>query len=366
MVKNMQRRDFLKLMAGAALVLPIAGCSTGAKTSPGSDSDTSSKSSVAPATVRWNAGTSGNVLLTIAKAKGWFEEQGITIEMIEATAVADAMTLLNTGKVDVVSNSGTAAPLQQIAKGQDFVIFGGHMVTGCMPIIAKKGVAWNGPQDFVGKTVAANPSYFALTGAVMDLGEDPMTAVNWMVTSSYPDAYAAVVRGEADYALQGTGHVQKCKESKDVDIMCYQSDIMADYSCCRMECERGWIEKNPELAKKVLVTLLRSQAYYEANKEEAVKLHAKETGVDEGYVKAFMLDKHYKVHVDPLKNSVVRAWGILDKTGFLDEKAKSIKIEDHIETKLYEEALAEAKGLYGSEYPDFFPKAEDFFKAQTS
>ena len=61
--------------------------------------------------VRWNYGTSGNVLVTIAENKGYFKDEGLTIEPVLANANADAMTLLATGKVDVVSNSGTAAPL---------------------------------------------------------------------------------------------------------------------------------------------------------------------------------------------------------------------------------------------------------------
>ena len=45
------------------------------------------------------------------------------------------MTLLATGKVDVVSNAGTSNPLQQIASGVDISVFGGHMIEGCMPVM---------------------------------------------------------------------------------------------------------------------------------------------------------------------------------------------------------------------------------------
>ena len=56
---------------------------------------------------------SGNVLLTIAEKKGYFDEVGIKLEEVPATANASAMTLLSTGMVDVVSNAGTSNPLQQ-------------------------------------------------------------------------------------------------------------------------------------------------------------------------------------------------------------------------------------------------------------
>ncbi|MBQ6312422.1 MAG: ABC transporter substrate-binding protein [Lachnospiraceae bacterium] len=313
-------------------------------------------------TVKWNSGTSKNVLITIANEKGYFEDEGITIEEVPADENNSAMALLASGKVDVVSNAGTSNPLDQISQGVDLTIFGGHMVQGAMPIIAKKGTKWNGVQDFVGKKVVANTSYFALTGAVMNLGEEkPLEAVEWIEGMDYPDALAMVERGEADYALQGTGNVQTCKESGTVDIVTWQGDIMPDYSCCRMVAQTEFVKNNPNTLKHVMVALLRAQAYYEANKEEAVKLHAAATEQTEDYVAAFMLDEHYKVNVDPLEDSVLRAWNILDATGFFKDKDDSVKIEDHINTDLYKEALDYAEATYGEEDPDFYKAQQDFF-----
>ncbi len=318
-------------------------------------------------TVKWNSGTSKNVLITIANEKGYFADEGITIEEVPADENNSAMALLASGKVDVVSNAGTSNPLDQISQGVDLTIFGGHMVQGAMPIIAKKGTEWHGVEDFVGKKVVANTSYFALTGAVMNTGvENPLEAVEWIEGMDYPDALAMVERGEADYALQGTGNVQTCKESGTVDIVTWQGDIMPDYSCCRMVAQTDFVKNNPNTLKHVMVALLRAQAYYEANKEEAVKLHAAATEQTEEYVSAFMLDEHYKVNVDPLEDSVLRALNILDATGFFKDKDDSVKIEDHINTALYKEALDYAEATYGSEYPDFFKAQQEFFASNNT
>lgn len=315
------------------------------------------------AIVRWNSGTSGNVLLTIAEKMGYFKEAGITLQEVPATSNADAMTLLSTGMVDVVSNSGTSNPLQQIASGVDLTIFGGHMVTGAMPIIAKKGTKWHGPQDLIGKKFACNPSYFALTGAIMNLGyEKPLEALDWVVITNYSDAIAAVVRGEVDYALLGTGQNYAVKNMDDVEIMCFQSDIMPNYSCCRMEASTEFVKKNPTTIKLILKALIRAQCYYEANKDIAASLHAEKIGVEREYVESFMFNDHYLVHVDPLLKPVVRAWGILDATGFLNENAKNINIRDHVNTELYKEALKKATDEYGKEDPDFYKRMWQFFE----
>ena len=315
-------------------------------------------------TVRWNWGTSANILVALAIDKGYFAEYGLTIEFVNANENANAMTLLATGQVDVVSNSGTASPLQNIAAGVDMTMFGGHMVQGCMPVIAKPGTEWNGVESLVGKKAAINPSYFAFTGALMDAGvEDPMTAVEWVTGMSYPDALAALQRGEVDYALMGTGQNFQVQNMPEIEIMCYQGDVMPDYSCCRMEAPTEFVKNNPITIKYILKALIRAQAYYEANKEECVDILAKYINADHDYVAAYMLNDYYKVHVDPLSNSIRRAWNILDKTGFLDENAKNINIDDHINTSIYAEALAECEAEFGAENPEFYAAMNAYYAA---
>lgn len=312
--------------------------------------------------VRWNMGTSGNIMVIIAEEKGYLAEEGIELEFVQSTANADAMALLATGKVDVVSNSGTSNPLQQIASGIDISVFGGHMVDGSMPIIAREETEWNGFESLIGKKFACNPSYFALTGKVKELGyEDPLSAVDWVVYANYNDAIAAVVQGEVDYALLGTGQNMQAKTMDGIKIVAYQGDAMENYSCCRLVAPTPWINENPEAIKGINKALIRAREYFENNKEEAVKLMAEAIGADEEYIAAFMYNDNYIVNPDPLKNSVVRAWGILDDTGFLNENAKQIDILEHINTDLYKEALDEVIAEHGSENPEFYENLLAFY-----
>lgn len=312
--------------------------------------------------VRWNYGSSGNVLVTIAEEKGYFDEVGITIKPVAATAVLNALGLLSANQVDIVSNAGTSNPLQQIAAGNDFTIFGGHMVNGAMPVIAKKGTEWNGVESLVGQKVAINPSYFAFPGALMEKGyDDPLHQVEWITFGTYDDALAAVQRGEVKYALMGTEKNYPLSQMDDIEIVSWHSEVMPNYSCCRMECQTSYLKENPDTIKRIIKALLRAQSYYETHKDEAIKLHAAKINATPEFVGAYMNNSHYLVSVDPLRNQVKRAWGILDKTNFLDENAKNINIDDHINTTLYEEALKEAKAEYGSENPSFYEKMEKFF-----
>ena len=300
------KKRVLALMLVLGMTFSLAACgSSNDKKSDDTKTETTDKDSKEKmTTVKWNYGSSGNVLVTIAEEEGYFEDEGIEIEPVEATQNMDAMALLAAGKVDVVSNAGTSNPLQQIAQGVDLTIFGGHMVEGCMPVVAKAGTEWKGIESFIGQSVAVNPSYFAFTGAVMDLGYDnPLDVVDWKVYSSYDDALAAVQNGEVKYALMGTQNnygVKQLVDSGDIEIVSYQSEIMENYSCCRMVGQTKWVNDNPDTVKAIIRALLRAQSWYEANKEEAVSLHAKRIGQEDDYVAAYMMDdKHYFVNVDP-------------------------------------------------------------------
>ena len=359
------KKRIVSLMLVLAMTFGLVAC--GSSTEEASEETTEATEETAEelTTVTWNYGSSGNVLVTIANEMGYFAEEGIEIEPVEATQNMDAMALLAAGKVDVVSNAGTSNPLQQIAQGVDITVFGGHMVEGCMPVIAKAGTEWNGIESFIGEKVAVNPQYYAFTGALMEAGcEDPLNEVEWVITSSYDDALVAVQNGEVKYALQGTQNnygLQSLIEAGEIEIVSYQSEIMENYSCCRMVAQTSWVNDNPDTVKAIIRALLRAQSWYEANKEEAVSLHAAAIGQEDDYVAAYMMDdEHYFVNVDPLKDGVVRAWEILGKTGYLGDDCQ-IDILDHINTTLYEEALAEATEAYGDEAPEFYEAQAAFF-----
>ena len=137
------KKRIVSLMLVLVMALGLVAC--GGNSEEASEETTEATEESAELTkVTWNYGSSGNVLVTIANEKGYFAEEGIEIEPVEATQNMDAMALLAAGKVDVVSNAGTSNPLQQIAQGVDITVFGGHMVEGCMPVIAKAGTEWNG------------------------------------------------------------------------------------------------------------------------------------------------------------------------------------------------------------------------------
>ena len=114
------------------------------------------------ATITFAQGNSGNVLVSIARAQGYFDEVGLTVNEIPLDD--GQMQAVSSGQVDIASNSGTWTPVKMIAAGDDMAIIGGNMLTGCMPVIAKEGTEDKGPESFLGKRGGDTISYLGRTG----------------------------------------------------------------------------------------------------------------------------------------------------------------------------------------------------------
>lgn len=313
-------------------------------------------------TIRWARANSGNVFVTIAKEKGYFAEAGLNVIEHPVANTPDALTSLGTGKVDVVSNSGTNNPLQYIAAGQDFTIVGGYMLKG-MYIIAPKGTGWNGVQDLVGKKFAGPASQTAITGALLKAGFDPIKDVNWLTFSTNSDRMAAVVAGEADYAVLSGDLLYTVGNMKDViEIVAWLEDLTPNYGCCRVELRTDFVKQNPITVKLLLKSVLRAECYLESHRDECVSILAKELNAPEEYVAAYLKNENYKPSVDPVKKSVIETWNVMMATGFLSENAKSINVTDHINTDLYKAALDELVAERYDEDPAFWDGRLKFFK----
>ena len=62
-----------------------------------------------------------------------------------------------------------------------------------------------------------------------------------------------------------------------------------------------------------------------------------------------------------MKASVKRAWDYMERLGLLNEEARQIQIEDHINVDLYKAALDECQRRYGRDDPKFYEKLQAMY-----
>ena len=360
---NLSRRTFISTMGvlGAGLALSACG-SSNTSGAAAESSPASGDKGLEVDTIHWGRANSVNIFVTLGQKKGYFADEGLTVVEDPVQSDTDALTALSTGAVDVTSNQGTSGPLQQIAAGQDFTIVGGYMLQG-MYLIAKKGTTWNGVGDLVGKRIAHKAPQIPVCYAMLQAGYDPTKDVTWVSTSTSADRYAAVVAGEADYGYMSGDMLYTVNNSPDVDIVVYADELMPTYGCCRMNMRTQFVKDNPKTVKAVMRAMVRSNAYFHANLDECVEILAKELNTDQDYVAAYLKNEHYIPDTDPVKHQVEQTWEVMKQIGLVDaDAAAKVKLEDHIDTSFYEEALNEISQEYADDYPEWWKSRKEFFQ----
>ncbi|MBR0374744.1 MAG: ABC transporter substrate-binding protein [Mogibacterium sp.] len=350
-------RGVALLMCIVLTVSVLAACSSGSGDN-GNSGGNSSGGAPETTVIRMAYPANGHIFNAIAEQQGYLEDEGITVEYVQVATDDEVFKGIAEGRIDIASNSGTNLPLMMISDGMDLTIFGGYQLTGCLPIFTKVDTEWNGIEDLIGKKMACESNFFPISGPLLDMGYDPLRQIVWMPFEDQKDRIQAVKSGEADFGLVGTPLNYAIISDPELKICTYASDILPNYSCCRVEAKTEWVNANPNTVKALLRAWIRAMAYYDAHHDEAVMLMMDVTGESEEYLRAYMDNPHYDLNIGPMKNSVVRAWDYMGRLGVLSSGAAEINIEDHINTKLYKEALDECQAKYGDENPKFYERMQ--------
>ncbi|MBQ6488888.1 MAG: ABC transporter substrate-binding protein [Solobacterium sp.] len=311
--------------------------------------------------IRLALNDSGHILNAIAEDKGYLRDEGITVEYVYTETDSAVFEGIREGRIDVASNSGTNLPLQMISEGMDLTIFGGYLLTGCMPVFGRKETEWTDIRSLIGKTMACEPNMYAITGPLLDLRYEPLREVKWYNPDDQMDRITAVLNGEADYGLVGTALNYEVLNNPDLKIMTYADDILPEYSCCRVEALTSWVQENPNTVKALLRAWIRAMSYYEANHEDAVNIAVKVIDQDEKVIRAYLDNPRFNLNTGPMKKSIKRAWRYMRRLGILSRESARINIDNHINVDLYKEALDECQKKYGSENPRFYEKMQAQF-----
>lgn len=357
----------LLLCTALALCLLPAGCQQGGGAADGdgsaaADKPDSEKTADELTTIRVSATPfSGQILHAIAEGRGFYEEEGVNVEIQFTHNSSDALPAMLAGHVDVLSTYGTTSALQSISAGDDVTIFAGYMLQGCMPILAREGTEWHGVEDMVGKKVIGNVSTFYISGPLLDLGYDPATDVEWVQSVDPVTNMELVRKGEADYAPSTTGLQTQAKEL-GLEAVAFCSDVLPEYSCCRVWAETDWLEENQEAVKRLLKAWLRAQEVLETEPEYAVEVAVEQTELTQEYVEGFIYDDHFMIRLDPHWKAVSRAWDYLYRLDALPDADSVDVLKAHFNSELYKQALDECSEQYYDDNPEFYDYYQQYYE----
>lgn len=325
------------------LLIAITLCLTASLALVGCGSNTATNSNAKPKDVLKVSlaaqNNSGQVFQYMAKSRNFLAEEGVDVDMVYINNGTDAFTALAGGKVDIISTYGTGGPLIQIAKGQDFTVFGGYMIIGETPCFAKPETEWTGLESFRGKKIGitrGGTPDIVLKGILYDAGL--LNDVTFIEYKKNQEVLQAIASGEVDFGATATGYELQAA-ALGLKVKMWPDEYWPNHSCCRMIVTGKWLqdEKHQEALYRVLRAYLRAEEAMQGHMDEVVDLVTKNLDLDKATAESFVKSPHMKYDTDPYKNSVLKMWDKMGKFGYIPDN--NVKIEDHINTVIYKKAL---------------------------
>jgi len=284
----------------------------------------------------------GHVLFFVAKEKGFYDQEGLNVELFQFTNSGEGLNAIKAGKLDTGS-FGTSAPQAFIAKGAPFVDIGGMQSEG-HAVVAKPENAqqFTTIQGFVGKKVA---TVRLATGdavwrsALTDAGIDWKTQVTIQELDSPAAVLEAVKKGSADAGLVWVPFSEMA-EKQGLQIVTWSSEYMANHVCCRVVALEDNLKNNKDAYVRFSRANIRAYDFYLNHQEETLDILSKYVKLDKELLRKATYSGHIHSIPDPDKKHFIAFWGAMKKAGYIDS---DIDISKHVNADIYKTALDELK-----------------------
>lgn len=214
--------------------------------------------------------------LWVASQKGFFERQGLDVELVVIRASDVGIQALAGGSLEI-AGSASDAPIAAIEKGLDLVIVGGIINGLSQSIMAAK--RFKTYADLRGATFGAisltSGVTFALRQVLKAKGLEYPRDYKLLVIGGTPQTYAALLSGQIDAAALSLP-VNYAAEEQGFNEIGRFVDVIPDYQLAALSTKRSWADKNRPVLVRVMKAMAETMRWMHQNKEATVALLARE------------------------------------------------------------------------------------------
>jgi NitT/TauT family transport system substrate-binding protein len=214
--------------------------------------------------------------LWVASKMGFFDRQGLDVELVVIRASDVGIQALAGGSLDI-AGSASDAPIAAVEKGLDLVIIGGIINGLTQSIMA--GKKFKTYQELRGATFGAisltSGVTFALRQVLKTKGLEYPRDYKLLVIGGTPQTYAALVAGQIDAAALSLP-VNYAAEEQGFNEIGKFVDVIPNYQLAALSTKRSWAEKNRPVVVRVMKAMAETMRWLHANKEAAAAFLAKE------------------------------------------------------------------------------------------
>ncbi len=284
--------------------------------------------------------TSGHALTFVAKEQGFFDEQGLDVQLSQFPNSADGYNALTAGKLDVIA-MGSTAPAVYISKGTDLTYIGGLMGEGAAVIaLPERAEEFKDIKNFKGRTIATvrmSTGDVVFRNALHDAGINWSTDVTIQELKTPSIVLDAVKTGKVDVGIVWLPY-QQVAETQGLKIVQYSDSYYPGHPCCRFVVTTELLDQDRDTLVKFEKALIKSYHYIKTNPDESVSDVQKYVDFDKTVIADSIFSEHFNYSPDPNKKAIEQWWEMLNTIGYIDSDED---IDKHIDPSVYKQALDE-------------------------
>jgi ABC-type nitrate/sulfonate/bicarbonate transport system substrate-binding protein len=242
--------------------------------------------------------TAVNALIYIAQDMGFFSANNLEVIINDSyPSGAAAAAGMVEGKADISTAAELALVRYAVAR-QPVLTMGSIDMFMHMKLISRKDRGIESISDFEGKKIGVpikTAADFKLDRFLKLHGVD--TSKITIVDVQAPDAVDALINGVVEAIVTWQPNVMIIQDALGERAVTWQVQSGQLMYSVLMANEK-WIEKNPELAKRLITSLLEAENYLIQNADQARGIVQKRLGYDERYFETIWPEHQFTVRLD--------------------------------------------------------------------
>ena len=214
--------------------------------------------------------------LWVASKMGFFERQGLDVELVIIRGSDVNVQALAGGSIEV-SGGAADAPIAAVERGLDLVIIGGIINGLTQSIMA--GKKFKAYEDLRGATIGAisltSGVTFALRWVLKTKGLEYPRDYRLLVIGGSPQTYAALTTGQIDAAALSLPLNYAAEELGFNEIGRF-IDVIPNYQLAVLSMKRSWAEKNKFILVRFMKAIALTNRWLHQSRDTAVDFLSKE------------------------------------------------------------------------------------------